>query len=55
MPEQPQLRSRPVVTPMGSAEEEDIHKAYKLGADFCLIKPATLDGLVTIVQTISVS
>lgn len=52
--EQPQFAELPIVMLTGSALDEDIEAAYELGVNFCLIKPAEVDALVSIIQALSV-
>lgn len=48
----PSLRSLIVVMLTSSTSEEDITKAYALGANAYLVKPAELDELTRIIQSI---
>jgi CheY-like chemotaxis protein len=48
----PELRHIPVVVLTTSKTEEDVARAYDLGANSFITKPVTFDGLVEIVRTI---
>jgi CheY-like chemotaxis protein len=48
----PDLRHIPVVVLTTSKTEEDVARAYDLGANSFITKPVTFDGLVEIVRTI---
>lgn len=48
----PELRRIPVVILTTSKTEEDIFRAYDLGANSFISKPVTFDGLVEIVRTL---
>ena len=48
----PDLRRIPVVVMTTSAAEQDIRRAYELGANSYIEKPATFSGLVEILQTL---
>lgn len=50
---QPEFESLSIVMLTGSALDEDIEKAYELGVNFCLVKPAEVDSLVSIIQALS--
>lgn len=50
---QPQLQKLPIVMLTGSAVDEDIEVAYEQGVNFCLVKPAKVDSLVSIIQALS--
>ncbi|HEY9599007.1 MAG TPA: response regulator [Cyanophyceae cyanobacterium] len=42
-----------IVMLTGSALDEDIEQAYERGVNFCLVKPAEVDSLVSIIQALS--
>lgn len=46
------LKPLPVIIISSSAERSDVDKAYRLGANGYLVKPANLDGLVNILQAL---
>ena len=48
----PDLRHIPVVVLTTSKTDEDVARAYDLGANSFITKPVTFDGLVEIVRTI---
>lgn len=48
----PQLRLIPVIVFTGSTSEEDINKAYDLGANSFIVKPENFNSLVEVMQTI---
>ncbi|HEY9652981.1 MAG TPA: response regulator [Coleofasciculaceae cyanobacterium] len=50
---QPEFEGLSIVMLTGSALDEDIEQAYELGVNFCLIKPAEVDSLVSIIQALS--
>jgi CheY-like chemotaxis protein len=50
--QQPLLSQLAVVVLTGSAESQDIEKAYELGASSYLVKPARFSDLVEITQTL---
>lgn len=45
----PQLATVPVVMLSGSGEDEDIERAYELGIDAYLVKPAGIHGLPDVI------
>jgi CheY-like chemotaxis protein len=49
---QPRLRRLPVILLTSSTQPVDIQKAYDLGANSYLVKPAELDSLVELARTI---
>lgn len=51
--EQATLKAIPVVMLTGSALDEDIEHAYECGVNFCLVKPAEVDALISIMQALS--
>ena len=48
----PQLRSIRIVVMTTSKAEEDIHRAYNLGAESYVTKPVTFASLVDVVRTL---
>lgn len=52
--EQVEFQHLPIVMLTGSALDEDIESAYELGVNFCLVKPAEVDMLISIIQALSV-
>lgn len=50
---QPFLKHIPVVVLSGSELQDDVHKAYSLGADSYLVKPLGFDALVELVKSLS--
>ena len=50
---QPELRRIPVIVFTSSRERHDITRAYELGANAYLIKPAAFSDLVDLVKTIA--
>jgi CheY-like chemotaxis protein len=52
--EQPQFQHLPIVMLTGTALDEDIELAYQQGVNFCLVKPAEVDSLVSIILALSV-
>ena len=50
--QRPQFRRLPVIVFTGSDYEEDVNRAYDLGANSYLVKPQTLDDLLAAVQQI---
>ena len=49
---QPLLNDLTVVVMTGSKENEDVHRAYELGADSYLVKPTKFSDLVKITQSL---
>ena len=49
---QPQLKRVPVVMLTSSQLADDINRAYELGANSYLVKPADLDALIALARTI---
>jgi CheY-like chemotaxis protein len=52
--EQVEFQQLPIVMLTGSALDEDIESAYEIGVNFCLVKPAEVEMLVSIIQALSV-
>ncbi|MBD2441023.1 response regulator [Nostoc sp. FACHB-110] len=52
--EQEEFQQLPIVMLTGSALDEHIESAYELGVNFCLVKPAEVELLVSIIQALSV-
>jgi CheY-like chemotaxis protein len=52
--EQPQFKRLPIVMLTGTALDEDIELAYEQGVNFCLVKPADVESLVSIILALSV-
>lgn len=50
---QPELRRIPVIVFTSSKEKHDIARAYELGANAYLIKPAAFNDLIELVKTIA--
>jgi CheY-like chemotaxis protein len=50
--EQPELRCLPVLVLSSSAQRTDIEKAYELGANGFVVKPATLEKRVELAKLI---
>ena len=48
----PDLKEIPVVVLTTSEAEEDVHKAYGLGANSYISKPVTMDGMVKVMKGI---
>ncbi|MGH2556605.1 MAG: response regulator [Actinomycetota bacterium] len=53
--EQPALGHIPVVVLSGSAESEDIDRAYELGAESYLVKPVAFDALLDTVSSLGLA
>ncbi|MBD2196771.1 MULTISPECIES: response regulator [Calothrix] len=51
---QAEFEQMPIVMLTGSALDEDIESAYELGVNFCLVKPAEVEMLVSIIHALSV-
>lgn len=49
----PALKSIPVVILTTSEAEEDVFRSYDLGVNSFVTKPVTLDGLITVVQSLA--
>src|SRR6185295_354976 len=50
--EQEVLRRLPVIVLTSSMEPGDINKSYELGANSCLVKPITFDGLADLMRIV---
>jgi CheY-like chemotaxis protein len=50
---QPQLKRLPVILLTSSGQSADINRAYDLGANSFLVKPADLDSLTQLVKTVA--
>lgn len=50
--QQPALRRLPVVVLTSSREACDVNRAYELGVNSYLVKPATLDGLMDLTRNL---
>ena len=48
----PKLRRMPVTVLTSSNRDEDVDKAYDLGANSYVVKPGSLNGYVTIAETL---
>ena len=51
--QQPGLKRLPVVVLTSSKENTDINRAYELGANSYLVKPASFDALVNIIERLN--
>lgn len=49
-----QFQHLPIVILTGTALDEDIVLAYQQGVNFCLVKPADVDSLISIILVLSV-
>src|SRR5262245_4353673 len=49
----PELRRIPIIVMTTSKEEEDVYKAYELGVNSFITKPASFDSLVEIVRALT--
>lgn len=50
---QPKLKRLPVILLTSSSQTADINRAYDLGANSFLVKPADLDSLTQLVKTVA--